>query len=73
MCKAGLICPQHCGKEAWTCKAAASSTSPIQPVEKIVSANLLCLLRVLSVELFVIKNYGFWRLVIPQHDQECLP
>jgi len=58
LCKAGLIGPQHGGKEAWTCNAAASNTSPIQPVGKIVSANRLRLLRVIRVEMFVIKNYG---------------
>jgi hypothetical protein len=40
-------------------------------VGKVVSANRLRLLRVISVELFVIKNYGCWRLVLQQH--ECLP
>ena len=56
--KACLICPQNCGKEASTCIAAASSSSPIQPVGKTVSVHRLLLLRVISVELFAIKNYG---------------
>ena len=73
VCKAGLIIPQHYGKEAWTCNAAASSTPSVQPVGKIVSANRLRLLRLISVELFVIMNCGCRRLVSPQHDQERLP